>query len=293
MEKQMSLYATPRIVHNIEDCYFYHTIELPGYGTIKGNWDLREGLNAYLGNVEFANKRVLDVGTGSGIISFAVEARGATVTSFDLSEHDDWDMVPFSKWQDYEHITKDRKRIIERLKNSYWLSHRALNSNAKVVYGSTYNIPVEIGVVDISIMGCILLHLRDPFLALQNAARITKETVVVTEVFRGHPMNSVERMMQSLQRFLERTLKLRVNHEKSRVGPTEPYMVFLPDAGNLEPKDTWWSLRPETIRRMLGVLGFEDTTVGYHYQAYEGNRQFMFTVVAKRTSGRPLEAPPS
>jgi len=49
-----------------DDCLFYQTIALPGYGTIEGCWDHRDHLDAYLGHTDFAGKHVLDVGPGSG-----------------------------------------------------------------------------------------------------------------------------------------------------------------------------------------------------------------------------------
>jgi hypothetical protein len=129
-----------------------------------------------------------------------------------------------------------------------------MKSNAKVVYGNVYSIPKEIGAVDIAVYGSILLHLRDPFLALQNGARLARGALVVTDV-------------------------LRVKSTKA----DEPVMGFLPDPKTIEPKDTWWDLRPELIVRMVGVLGFEDVTLTYHTQRYEGNREPLYTVVGRRT----------
>ena len=40
------IFAEPLNVENIADCYFYHTMELPGYGVIEGeDWDLRGGVD--------------------------------------------------------------------------------------------------------------------------------------------------------------------------------------------------------------------------------------------------------
>lgn len=254
--KSFDIYAEPKMVTDMEECYFYHTIDIPGYGTIKGNWDLRKGLNEYLGGVDFFGKRVLDVGTANGVLCFEMERQGAEVVAFDLSRDGEWDMVPFAKWKGYNAISEDRRTIIDRLNNAYWFCHRCLNSDAKVVYGNVYAIPEEIGAVDIAVYGSILLHLRDPFLALQNGAKLAREALIVTEVLRGQTVES----------------KL-------------PYMQFLPDPENIEPKDTWWDLRPEIIVRMIGVLGFEDVSVTYHKQLYEGEENRLYTVVGRRTSG--------
>ncbi len=256
--KTPDIYATPRVVAEIADCYFYHTMDLPGVGTVDGNWDLRAGLSTYLGDFNFRGKRVLDVGAANGLLSFFMERQGAAeVVSFDLDKNGDWDLVPFASWTGYEAAAEDRKRIIGRLNNAYWFAHRLQQSKAKVVYGSVYRIPEEIGPVDVAVFGSILLHLRDPFLALQSGLRLTRETVIVTELLRGQPIPT-----------------------------TEPYMGFLPEPKTVEPKDTWWDLRPELIVRMVGVLGFRDVKVTQHVQIYEGRKNLMYTVVGKRTDRR-------
>src|SRR5262249_47083940 len=63
-------YASPRTVTDLADCYFYHTLELPGYGLVEGEWDLRAGAEAYLGGVDFRGRRVLEVGPASGFLCF-------------------------------------------------------------------------------------------------------------------------------------------------------------------------------------------------------------------------------
>jgi hypothetical protein len=41
-----SFYARPWEVARLEDCYFYHTMDVPGVGGATGSWDLRAGLDA-------------------------------------------------------------------------------------------------------------------------------------------------------------------------------------------------------------------------------------------------------
>ena len=249
----MSIYEQPRFVEDLNECYFYHTMDLPGIGTIEGNWDLRNNLAKYLGNVNFENKRVLDVGCASGILSFYMETNGAEVVSFDIDKNGDWDVVPFSK-SNYRECIEHKRKSTNRLNNSYWLAHRLLNSKAKVVYGSVYNIPDEIGSIDISVYGSILLHLRDPFLALQNGFKLTKNTVIVEDILRG-----------------------------KRTKTKKPYLRFLPNASTKEPKDTWWDIRPEWVVQAIGVLGFEKTKVTFHKQNFEGRMIQSYTVVGNKT----------
>ncbi len=42
-----SPYATPKNVTDLNDCVFYHTMEIAGYGLVEGEWDLREGVQDY------------------------------------------------------------------------------------------------------------------------------------------------------------------------------------------------------------------------------------------------------
>src|ERR1700756_1234514 len=156
-----SIYATPRIITNINECFFYHTMDIPGYGHVKGQWDIRGSVHEYLGGVDFRGKRVLEVGTASGFVCFYMERQGAEVVAYDLSEEHTWDLVPFSQY-DYKEFALAHKAHIKALNNGYWLCHRAYNSSAKVVYGSIYAIPKEIGMVDVSVFSSVLLHVRDP-----------------------------------------------------------------------------------------------------------------------------------
>jgi hypothetical protein len=249
----MSIYAEPRSVSDLKECYFYHTMDIPGHGTITGNWDLRSKLDAYLGHVDFRNKRVLDVGAASGLVSFQVEQQGADVVSFDLDPNHDWDVVPFAKWN-YKEGFVERRESARKLNNAYWFAHQAFRSRAKMVNGNVYAIPEGIGPVDIAIYGSILLHLRDPFLALQNGLRLTTETVIISEVHRGQAQPT-----------------------------TEPCLGFLPDAKTVEPKRVWWDVRPEWVIRAIGVLGFEDVKIEHHIQLYENREIPVYTVVGKRT----------
>lgn len=127
-----------------------------------------------------------------------------------------------------------------------------MKSKAKVVYGSVYDIPQEIGPVDITTFGSILLHVRDPFQAMYQSSLLTRERIIVTELKpRWHKQNA---------------------------------MYFQPDVRTLESKETWWMLPPKLIISFLGVLGFEDTTVTYHKQTSRLGKTNMYTVVARRTT---------
>ncbi|GAC1580492.1 MAG: hypothetical protein NVS3B7_15090 [Candidatus Elarobacter sp.] len=252
-------YGDPIPVTSLAECYFYHTMDIPGHGCVPGEWDLRAGVDAYLGHEPVAGKRVLEIGTASGFLCFEMERRGAEVVAYDLAGDRAWDTVPFQRL-DLAAETARRREHIARLNKSWWFSRAAFGSRARVVYGTVYEIPRSIGPIDLCTFGAILLHLRDPFLALQRAAALAPETIVVTELMRRRsPFSLIERPAR-------------------RRSP-----LFLPNAAKGEPVDAWWSFTPEAISNMLAILGYGTDRVERHTQLYRDRRTPMFTVVARRT----------
>lgn len=272
------IYAAPRVITELSECAFYHTMDVPGVGRVEGHWDLRGGVEDYLGRVDFGGKRVLEVGPADGFLSFHMEALGASVVGYDLSEEYDWDFVPFARRE--HRMPAGFKAGLRELNNAYWLCHRVFGSKGRVVYGRVYDIPEGIGPVDVATFGSVLLHLRDPFLALERALRLTRETAVVTDLF-GDP--SPRPLDQTPARHAWRALR----HIRDRVGGHA--MQFLPEARTGASNATWWYLPPTLVRRFLAVLGFEESSVSYHEQLYVGpggpRKVALYTVVARRTCG--------
>jgi hypothetical protein len=71
-------------------------------------------------------------------------------------------------------------------------------------------------------------------------------------------------------------------------------MVFLPDPSDetLSSRlNSWWQFSPAVIRRMLGVLGFEESKTSFHSHQLnfqgESTKIPLFTVVAQRTAPMP------
>jgi SAM-dependent methyltransferase len=261
------LYIQPAVVKNLADCNFYHAVDLPGHGSVLGGWDLRHGIDRYLGFTSFEDKRVLDVGAATGFLSFHMEKRGAEVVSYDLSPEDRWDVVPFAG-TDVGQILTAVQGDLRRVRNSYWFCHRVFGSRNRVVYGTVYAIPTAIGPVDIATCGSILLHLRDPFLALQNVCRLTRETVIIADMVPRRLM-----LLWGLGRCFGSCVTPLFGNR----------MRFLPDARNKGECGTWWYLSPQLVRDVLAVLGFEDSRVVYHTQPFQGARRLMYTVIGRRT----------
>jgi SAM-dependent methyltransferase len=220
--RQSGLYEQPRNVRRIEDCDFFHTMDLPGHGTVRGLWDLRPTIDAYLGSTELAGKRVLDVGAASGHLTFEMEKRGAEVVSLEARR---WEEVPYP-WAraEADRRQRDLDTALERLKNGYWLAHRAVGFRARVHYGDVYDVPEILGRFDMVVMGMLLGHLRDPVGAIASISRLGCTHVVVTE---------------------------------GAVDDERPIGYFAPDPAARMPTNVWWSMSPGCVMRMLGLFGFD------------------------------------
>ena len=267
-----SPYATPRHGLELEDCGFYHAIDIPGVGLQKGLWDLRATVGSYLGEYDaFSGKRVLEVGCANGFLSFHMESKGAEVVAYDLCEKDRWDVVPYARWntaaaasyagtENWRQWSEHRSSNLRRLNNAFWFTHAAFESKVRLVHGNAYQVPKAIGYVDLCTFGSILLHLRDPFQALYRGTRLAREAVIVTDLMPKRPGAEID---------------------------SGDCAYFLPDAAKSEPVDSWWHLTPGLVVRMLGVLGFEDAEIRPFEQPHNGGVAPMYAVVAKRTS--PIE----
>lgn len=247
-------YASPRSIGSLEECYFYHTMDVPGYGTIKGEWDLRGSIDRYLGDFNFAGKRVLDVGAASGILSFHIENQGAEVVSFDLSDDYDWDIVPFAE-NNVDSALAERRRHLKKINNGYWLCHEAFKSKARMVHGRVYDIPTSIGPLDVAVFGSILLHLRDPFLALENGARLAREAIIVSDI---SPYGKIASKFKRNPRFMPRS--------------------WQPEGIN----DGWFRLPPLLVKEYLAILGFKKFSLSWNDFKYGDRVRPIYTIVARR-----------
>src|SRR4030081_1538450 len=182
-EHPKAILAEPRYVESPSDCFFYHTMDLPGFGEVRGHWDLRGRFNEYIGGVDLTGKSVIDVGAATGFLSFEAERSGAArVLSFDIADPRQQDFLPFKDKlysRDPERWANGYGAEIEQWKNAYWLCHRLLDSKAEVYYGNIYDLPGELGQFDVAIVGSVLEHLSDQITALASIARLTKETIVI------------------------------------------------------------------------------------------------------------------
>jgi hypothetical protein len=101
---------------------------------MNGEWDLRGGVDDYLGRVAFAGQRVLNW-SRQRFLPSRWKKRGAEVVSVEVTAEHGWDPYPVSKLEEIS----PRQIVMERLKNLPVQSR--LTNPAKVHYGDVYNLP--------------------------------------------------------------------------------------------------------------------------------------------------------
>ncbi len=143
---------------------WYHSIEVaPGVVT-PGWFDLRPTVDR-LPWPDVRGKRCLDVGTSDGFLAFELERRGAAeVVAVDIGGHEDWDWEP-----GMSSIGPEYLRNVEgpEMGNGFRVAHELLASAVVPQCISVYDLsPETVGEFDVVVCGSLLLHLRDPLLAL-------------------------------------------------------------------------------------------------------------------------------
>jgi SAM-dependent methyltransferase len=245
----------PRQVEDLSECFFYHTMDLPGIGEVKGHWDLRKSFDKYIGGVELEGKTIIDIGTATGFLSFEAEKRGASrVVSFDIGNANEQSFLPFRNKlysQDRAQWAEQYGKEIEQWKNAYWLCHRLLGSKAEVFYGNVYEIPLTLGQFDVAIVGSVLEHLSDQISALASIARVTKKMMVI--------VSPVLRTDERIARF-----------EALGDHPENDF--------------TWWTYSEGVYREVFKMLGFKITAITENQFYYHYGERFetRSTIVAER-----------
>ena len=254
LTRDESLFAKPRHGVRLEDCLFYHTMDLPGFGTVPGGWDLRGAFA--IGNVDLYGKSVLDVGTASGFLSFSAEQAGAKeVVSFDIDIGDRQHLLPFKDslyYRDHARWAAERTAHFDLWKNAYWLAHGAYGSHARAVYGDVYNLPPGLGMFDVAIICAVMDHMSDPIRAMASIARHVPERLVL-----GVWIPT----------------------------PTEdPIAWFLGSAERPEGDAVFWAYSISVYRQVLGMLGFVIESAETKEFAVLKDKSPRTTIVARRVA---------
>jgi hypothetical protein len=185
------------------------------------------------------------VGTGSGFLAFEMEKRGAQVIAFDFdggNVNHQHDLIPYFDFEQrsggsYESYFKQLLTNLDKMKNSFWLTHSLLKSNIKVFYGNVYDCEVDFGHIDYVFFGNILLHLMNPIQAINTFAPYASSKIIITEAAFHQPFN----------------------YESD-----EAVCFLMP---NIDVKDNfmhWWQLTPGFLKRYLNIHGFTNFDLSFH-----------------------------
>jgi O-methyltransferase len=235
----------------LDQCLFYHSVDLGPGSQVQGQWDLRPAVDAYLGQVDFAGRSVLEVGPASGFLSFHMEQKGAAVTALEPPMQHLWDSIPLAGF-DLEQWRRDFSRNISGVRNAFWYLHHLHGSSVKLIETDPEAIPAAAGTFDIGVLASVLLHCRSPFSIIESLSRRVRHTMIITEPY------------------------------DASMGDA-PLSRLIPQPA-IRQVDTWWAFSPAFIVNTLAVLGFEQAHISVHHQlrATDGMQIPMFTVVAHR-----------
>jgi tRNA (mo5U34)-methyltransferase len=206
---------------------WYHTLELAPGVTTPGFFDTRPTVAKVPLPADLTGKRCLDVGTWDGFWAFEMERRGAaSVTAIDIEDPTRWDWPPQSR---FGSAGEGRLAYLSQFKSgaaSFALAKDVLGSSVERLDCSVYDLdPAVHGTFDFIFLGSLLLHLRDPVLALDRVRGVCGGEAVLAE--------SIE-LLPSLTR--PRTPTARLD------GLDESW---------------WWQPNAAGFRRMVQSAGFE------------------------------------
>ena len=180
---------------------WYHTIELaPGVVT-RGFFDARPTVARVPLPPRLDGLRVLDVGTWDGFWAFELERRGAAeVVAIDIEDARRWD------WPAQTLVGREAdhtRRLVDDFKSgaqAFELAREALDSRVRRIDLSVYDLDPDVhGRFDFVFLGSLLLHLRDPVLALDRLRGVCSGRLVVADTVQAvaswlHPRTPLARL---------------------------------------------------------------------------------------------------
>lgn len=209
------------LAEQVRHVKWYHTIELAEGVVTPGFYDHRPLLSRYGLPERLDGRRVLDVATFDGFWAFTFERRGAAeVVALDLATAAELDL-PFR--------LRPRMSAAELARpfgTGFRIAHRALRSQVRHVHGNVYALdPAVHGTFDLVHCGDLLLHLRDPALAVARIRSVTRGEAIFSDTI-----------------YPECDLREGV-----------PLMEYQGGRGD----NIWWRFGAQALKRMIGDGGFD------------------------------------
>ena len=157
--------------------HFYHSMTIPGHGEVQGEWDLRgprEGVSREHRSCREEGSRDRHGERPSVLLDGEARCRGDRIRPL---REPGMGHCPLPRLrlhrarvaQEEAHPKAEQLVVVRTTAGS---AHGPASSTAR----STTSRP-SLGSFDVVTMGSILLHLRDPFLAMQKAASVARDTL--------------------------------------------------------------------------------------------------------------------
>ena len=163
----------------VDSIDWYHTLDL-GPGVVTPGWlDHRAVVHKVPLPASLEGMRCLDVGTFNGFWAFEMERRGAAdVVAVDVLDPRAWDWPVRSEPAAVDAIGR-------RLAGGrgFEIAREALGSRVHRIDRTVYELDGrELGHFDLAYVGSLLVHLRDPVLALERIRAVSSTLVLVDGV---------------------------------------------------------------------------------------------------------------
>jgi len=212
------------LIQRVAPIDWYHSIDL-GHGVVTpGFVDHRDQLPLYQIPESLAGLRCLDIGTFDGFFAFEMERRGAAeVVATDIAQGIDCDLP--------KALLPEARKANEKkeMGKGFRLAREILGSSVRHEICNVYDLsPERVGQFDFVVLSDLLVHLRDPQLALERVASVCRGRAIVADVYT--PM---------LEGYGELCLSMFV-----------PWL----------PNFTWWLPSSNTLKKMMTIAGFEPVT---------------------------------
>ena len=159
---------------------WYHTIALNDGTSTDGIFDTRAAASRLTWPAQVKGGRCLDIGTCDGFWAFEMERRGAGgVIAVDVGHANDVDRPWAARQLD---LPAPRQPGRTRSAHRFQLARSALGSSVERLECSVYDLdPALHGRFDVVFAGTLLMHLRDPILALERMRAVCSGQLVMIE----------------------------------------------------------------------------------------------------------------
>lgn len=200
---------------------------------------------------DLTGRRVLDIGCAEGFFSFLAESRGAEVVAID-------------SWP----------------RQGFFLAREVLGSKVEFHHASVYDLTADdFGLFDIVLFFGVYYHLKNPLLALERIASVTREFALIESQIMSSPQTPAMNTRTGLWSRLARRLL-----RPPRVPENAVSYFCEGDEFNGDPTN-WWVPNIPCLIQTVRAAGFPRAEM---VSAYETSRCIVRAMKGPRTAASPL-----